>query len=508
MKEVFLNMATISCSQLVSIGGVKVHITPFAVMADAERGNPSAGIPPLTKYQFSSMLLHNLGYNLVADDPSWLDVIYPAEEVAKTSPFDYPVTENVLWLRQDKDTLWNVLECIRNWGRNTVEQGIMLNIGDSFNLPDAATVQYNIENGIAVKRTAALELTPMAWVTNDIFSRRKHELCPQVNEEYFHNCIRNFEEYSKQIIVSKPFVMFTAAMINPDIVMSMIKNAEMEAAKIVNKMVAGYAALRPDFETAKEFYAILTNKNNHLVNVFYKRGAKGFVAMSLNKRYNSQDLEASMTLNNDTSLFTTAVTEWDEVGGADSDKYFFEVMSAEQREEVVDSLDSESLIKEISAASRYIDLDSIPNYIKEEHKTTDSKGNVVVEYGYKYEAILKRICFIYRKIDRYYGAMLDPKVKLIFSKPFFVNKNSFALYSRKDRLFILMTPEITFQILTPGDAIRYYKERHGENVELDPDEIGEYILKEPTPTPDISFEGQVQQDAGYALPPHIVPMNE
>ena len=104
--------------------------------------------------------------------------------------------------------------------------------------------------------------------------------------------------------------------------------------------------------------------------------------------------------------------------------------------------------------------------------------------------------------------MLDPKVKLIFSKPFFVNKNSFALYSRKDRLFILMTPEITFQILTPGDAIRYYKERHGENVELDPDEIGEYILKEPTPTPDISFEGQVQQDAGYALPPHIVPMNE
>lgn len=482
----------VTSSQKISIGGVYRPITPYSLMVACETNvpNPSTGLySPLNQYQYVSMLLNNLGYTKTSSDTSWIDAGQPVENVQKDAVLDYPITHHVLMLRQDRDTLWNVLEAIRNWGRAKIEQGVMLDTNESFQLPDAATVQYNIENGIAVRRNAASMITPMKWCMNDIFSRRLHAISPQISLEYFNNCIRNFEEYAKQIMVDRPYAMFTAAMINPDIVMSMIKNAEIEASKIVNKLVGGYAAFRPDYETAKKFTSILGSKNNHLINVFYKRGPKGFVEMR--KLVTQEDIEKTLAMHNE-SYLPTQIKPEDE----------FSEQPLDVKRAMVAEYDLNTAVSEVE---QYVNTESFPEPVVGYITVTDDRGNSVKQYEDQYAPVMKRISRIIKQVKIYYPDLFsNNRDKWIMSKPFYANQDAFALYSQKERLFILAYPDMEFQILDPKDAIKAYKDRYGIDIILDPDEMGD--APEAPECSNITFLENIEPDPTYVLPDAIVPL--
>ena len=50
-------------SQSINVGGVDRDIIPFDQLAKVETGNIQDNIPPLNKFQYSCILLNNLGYN-------------------------------------------------------------------------------------------------------------------------------------------------------------------------------------------------------------------------------------------------------------------------------------------------------------------------------------------------------------------------------------------------------------------------------------------------------------
>ena len=483
--------ASIMQSQGFSIGGIVRPLTPYQVMVAFERNvpNPKTGLfAPLSAYQYISMLLNNLGYKRTSSDVAWVDAGQPIENVHKDAVLDYPLTYHRLMINQEKDSLWNVLEAIRNWGRAPSEQGVLLDQMESFKLPDPATIQYNIQNGIAVRRNATVMITPMSWTISDIFSRRLHNICPQINLEYFNNCIRNFEDYVKQIIIDRPYAMFTAAMINPDIVMSMIKNAEMEAAKSLNKKVGGYAAFRPDFDTAKKFAAIFAAKNNHLINIFYKRGPKGFVEMR--KLVSQGDLEKKLTLHNNSYVPPQIAPEDD-----------FSHLSIEEKRQVVADFD---INEARNIACQFVDINSFSNSIIDGTTVTDERGNAVKKYSDEYAPIIKRIARIVKQINIYYPELLNNKTKWIFSKPFYLNPDAFALFSQKDKLFILAYPDMELQILEPQDAIKRYRERYGKEVVLDPEEMGDVV--DAPECKDVMFLENIEPDPSYVIPDDVVPL--
>lgn len=445
--------------QMINIGGVTRHIASFNDIARREPTDVRIGGQYFTPNNYLSILMNNFGYNKRPENMDWMNEGVPIENVPKTVPLDYSPTRNALAIKHDRMLLFDLLTVIYFWGRGRIEYGYILDEDNSFKFPPKNEMLYCLQNNIEIKLSAAISTEKVHWCISDILTRRLHNICPHINKEYHFNCIRNFKGYAKQIWIDNPTPVFISAMIDPTILMTIIRNSEIEACKIVNERYGQYKAMRPDVEVAAEFSNILTEKLNHLKAIYKKYGASGFVSM-VREEY-VIDTNQNIIMN---SAMALNVDKYDRIG---------ELKTVEEKRKFIDDIEVDSnLIKNIS---KYLDFESLPDYVTKRKQVRDELGNTITEYTDVYYSTMRRLGSVFEQMSVYYPSKVDSASKWIMSKPFFINGDAFGLYNQTFKEFLLAFPDVTWKICDSREAIKTYKDRYGMDVLLDADELGDSL---------------------------------
>lgn len=443
--------------QPINIGGVTRKIASFNDIARREPPDYSTSGEYFKPHNYLSILMNNLGYNKRPVDMNWMSEGIPVENVEKTIPLDFSPTRNALSIKHKKMLLWDLLTVIYFWGRGRIEMGYILDLDKSFKLPPKEEILYKFQNNIEVKLSAAVSVEKVHWCISDIVTRRLHNICPHINKEYFYNCIKDFAGYAKKIWIYNPSPIFVSAIVDPTILLTIIKNSEIEAAKIVNKRYGNYKALRPDYETVQEFMRILYEKLNHLQSIYKKYGAAGFVNMV--REYYEDDCSSNIVMN---SAINVQPDKEDRMG---------ELTTVEEKRNYVKNTEvNAEVIRDIS---KYLDMDSLPEFVMKRFSMKDEFGNQISSYSDTYYETMKRLYCLFKQMGIYYPSKLDSTHKWIMSKPFFKSPDAFVLYNQHYREFLLAFPDITWKICDSKTAIKAYKDRYDMDVLLDADELGD-----------------------------------
>lgn len=440
---------------LINIGGQDCHIMSYMRLRHLEQGDPAKGIEPLSIHQYLSMLFNNLGYKKCPKDMNWMTNKEPIENVPRDQVIDYPITQRPLMINQEGMNLLSLLELIKYWCRGPIEKGYVLDMPKSFQLPPEMAIEFSLQNGIAIKRSASTIAKIQYWPISDILTRRSHNIVPMINSHYHNNCIRKFEEYAKQITVENPCAVFAACIVDSNILMSAIRNAEIKAAEEANSIYKGYTALRKDYDTVLKFIPIFKKKIDHIANIYRRNGAKGFVQI-INK-----------TLHNINP--TSALTQKMELSDVEPEDTF-DKMTLEERKKIVNSIKLTG--EEIGFIYNYVSKKSFPEFLT---KNIPGVSTTAPKYNKLYYPTLRRIYHILQKIKKTFPDLLNPKEKFIVSHPFYISPESFALYLKSENTFFVALPTMEFIIATPKQAIEQYKEIHNKDVLLDSDEMGDQL---------------------------------
>lgn len=458
-------------SQPVTIGGdIHINIASFETISHLCPPDMNLNRGQLTEFEYSSMFFQNMGYTSAPDNPTnWMKNGITVENVPRRAPISYIPNER-LTFNQDRTSLRRLLNCISVWGRGGIETGYVVNEKDSYDPPDAAQVKHCLSNNIMLKRPIVIDSEKRFWAVHDIISRRAHNVCPHIDPEYSYNCIRKFTGYLDQIQVNEPWVLFIAALIDPNLVFSIIKKCEMSAAQGLNRYYYGYPSLRSDYHTALFFQNKLNDSIMELKEIYKKKGAKGFLDLV---RVNSPSRSGHVIVPNPVAALEVMDPEsqtqstppnYDEVVDRVA-----ELQTAEERADLINKIPLTD--KNIKMIFNHIEKESLPEYLTE--PITDINGNAT--YGEQYGIALTRMYIMLNCLKKDNPVYLDSDCKWIVSKPFFISENAFALYNQKFNKTIIAYPNFTWTITDPYEALRLYKERYDKQVLLDPDELGDSV---------------------------------
>lgn len=452
-------------SQKINIGGVVREVATYKDIATICSKDLKTGYGGLDKNQYLAILCNNLGFNKRPESLDWLDQNpenNPIENIAKTVPIDPNLITFVLQQNQSlaiqKDmSLFNLLSCIYYWIRGDLEAGYIIESKKCWQLPPKNEVLYKYKNDIEIKRSYEVRTQKEFWCVSDIFSRRFHNLCKHVNKDYFDNCIRQFEKYTQMIPVKDPVSVFVSAIINPDLLMSIIRECEMKAAEKVNKQVNGYTALRPDFNTAQEFRDLLYEQFDYISHLYREYGAQAFLNL---KQKIVPDIQKRITMNSD-------------IVDARKD-VLAQFSTVKEKIEYVKALEITPERK--AFIFNYVERESIPGQLFGMEIHRDEHGNTKITYNQEYDELLKRLYCLFdisRTINR--KEVIDVDSRWIFAKKFYGNANRFALYNRSSQVYLVLNPDITSEIMSKEAIVPYYEEKYGETRFHDPEELGDSL---------------------------------
>lgn len=432
------------------IGGVRRNIVSYETLLSLEPGNITNGEEPLSVTEYLSMLFKNLGYDKCPADLSFISNGIPIENTIRNQVLDYRMTNRILTVNPNGTTLYEMLDIIRYWCRGKIEQGSIIDVSKSFQLPSEKEIEHNLTNGIDIKRKCFICKDPIQWDTSDIRTRRLHNINPNINGYYYTHCIRNFNEYSKQILVKYPCAVFAASIIEPDILMSIIRNCEIKAAEIADeKWYGGYSAVRRDYDTVLEFIPLFDSQMEHLKNIYMTSGAFGFVPQGpivQNPVEIIQKIETKMQLPENQNAMTLEMNQ--------------------------QSINETQLSgDDIAYIYNYVSKKSMPEFISKTTKTNREQ----LEYNTMYEPFMKHLKWLIDKLMTVAPNIMSSKDRFIVSRPFFLGPNAFGLYLRSENLYVLLTPDLQTIPCTPKQAVVYYKQLYNKDVRLDPDELGESL---------------------------------
>lgn len=431
------------------IGGVRRNIISFETLLQLEPGNITTGEEPLKVSEYLSMLFMNLGYDKCPKDLSFIPNGIPIENTIRDQVLDYRMTSRILTVNPRGTTLYEMLEIIKYWCRGKIEQGSIIDVAKSFKLPDDNEIAYNLTNGIDIKRKCYICKEVIHWNTSDIYTRRLHNINPNINSYYYTHCIRNFIGYAKQIIVPYPCAVFAACVIDPDILMSIIRNCEIKAAEIADNNFGGYSSIRRDYATVLEFIPLFNSQIEMLKNIYMTSGAFGFVPQNqgeVNPVELVQKMEFDLNNINNQNSMTPAMKE------QDISSY---VLTGDDKAFIYN----------------YILKRSMPEFISKTTKTNKEQ----LEYNTMYEPFMKHLKYLLEQLMNIAPNIMSSKDKFIVSRPFFLGPNAFGIYLRSENLYVLLTPNIDIIPCTPKQAVMYYKNLYNKDIRLDPDEIGESL---------------------------------
>lgn len=430
---------------------------------------------------YNQVLLWNFGYNMYpspayhANVPLWEN--YSIENMPKEVPIGLKDPLSEYFLVSNDETLFHVLAVLRTWGRGPAETGQILIENKSFELPPDAEVQYRLENNILVTRSATVTEKRCYWNKNDFFTRRLYNISPYVDNKYFHNCFRDFANEIDKIKVEHPHLIFAIGIINPDLLMSIIKDSEISAAELANKEFHDYSVFRTD-DSMEHYFSEIFNKKIGVVKEAFDKG--GFEALIKEVYVKAEDITAEGLALNAEGLATQ--TEIDE---NDS----FSHLSKEEKEKAIKDLKMEEIVDDVA---KYVDLSTVPNYIKS-NKMIDGKFT----YDATYEAVVKRLYILLSQLEVYHKGILNMEQKMIISSPFFKNPNRFVIYNPTRNIMILVNPDYTFQFCNAQYAIQEYKEKYGEDVLLNPAEMEMAPPSDPVPETIMKSEIQTGEALNY-----------
>lgn len=428
------------------IGGLERHIASYEHMLLKEHGSLEMDTGPITTLQYLSCLFNNLGYDKCPQDFIWLKQHMDIEEIAKTEVFDYPITKNPLMIMKDYN-LFALMMCIRNWIRAGIERGHILDANKSFRLPNRKEIEYCIQNRMKVFRSVILRPKIESWDKADILWRRLYNLNPAIDKEYFEYHIVNFESYSKQIKIPDTRPLFVSVLADPNILLSSIKQAEIEATSIVHSKHPNLSiALLDEIEIVREFQKIFLNKVLKITNIFRNRGIRGFIG----EGYKSVKLvpgripSLGMNINLISPIYMgqNRIVDQSIIG-----EVFYQIANI--------PFDGDTM----AIVTKYIDSNSL--------KFLDKMG-----YDNPIRiATYKRLFYTIEQLKNTHAELLNPRERFVLSEPFYVDPDIFGLYSKKRNKFYLSSRDLILREMDPQEAIEYYQNFLGIYVELDPNEV-------------------------------------
>lgn len=458
----------IETTSTIKIAGLKREIISYDKALQMEQGCEANGFTPLSMFQYNSILFNNLGYKYVPSNIDWIKKGRSIEEVSKdtlnNSLKDEPITIHLTRIIDNMD-LKSILEIIKFWIIGDIERGNLLDVYKSFDIPEEKEVLNCIENNFEIKRKSVVEKKLSYWTSADILTRRKYYLNPNVNEKYFIYCIKGFENYLDQIIVIDPIAIFTSALIDPDILMSSIRNAEIEACKYVSDNDCfGYAAFIDDYNCILKFVELFRKKMIHISNIFRKQGAIGFAYASINNKKNKKEITKEEAYKAVGYLNMSATTD----GFANMTEQEQAILQTKQE---IANYNIKDIKKEVF---KYIDRNSIPKEIG------DPKvgKNGTQEYSQDYYNLIRKLYYVIDFLNQNYPEMLDSKDRLKMSDAFYVNPDVFALYCKSLDTFVYTNDRMTIERFGPKQMIDIFKMVHckdGKMKKLDSSMFGENL---------------------------------
>ena len=451
-------------SQPIVIANKVYYIADFDFISKVLPADPRINRPPLTINEYSALLFHNLGYvNYPINPLDWMQSGITIENVPKEKlPKTILPKHDYLIFNQQECSLQELLISIYLWCRGgVIETGYVVNEEKSYDAPPISEIIYKLKNHIQIKRSIVIDEEKKYWSSTDIISRRHHHLCPHINLEYSYNCIRKFSQYVDQIRVIHPCSIFLSVIIDPNILFTVIRNSEIEAARILNKKCLNCPGIRPDYHTVLLFQKIFIDKCNHIHSIIEKSGPQGLINLvSINQK--KQDIispipNTKLEVQDNKYSYPGEVVRLDELENIDDKKKYIEMFQLDN-----------SHIKDIF---NYLDKETIPaNLVEQESYDSGNTG-----YKQSYINMLKRVHFIFSRLKVDCPTYFDSTSKWIFSKPFYISENAFGLYNRKINLVIIAYPNLQVDIATPHNALKLYKNHYDRDILLDGEELGDAL---------------------------------
>lgn len=461
----------------IRIGGLERYIASYEHILFKEPGCLEYDTGPITTHQYLSCLFNNLGYDKCPSDFLWLTNNIDIENVIKSEVFDYPITKNPLMIVKNYD-LYSLLLCIRNWIRSGLERGHILDPRKSFKLPSKQEIQFYIQNRVKILRSAILSQKIESWDKADILWRRLYNLNPSIDSEYFEYQVVSFEQIARNIIIPDARPLFISVLIDPDILLSAIKQSEIEAvSNVKRKYNSGFTALLDLKEIAMEFEKVFLYKIYQIVNIYRNKGVQGFVKepykiMKINHYYTPSlgtdiNLIAPIYMGQNRQVDQTIIGE-----------VFYQIANI--------PINGDTLAE----ISKYIDSNSLKFLERMD------------QYDLNRIATYKRLYYTIEQLRNTHPELVSPKDRFILSESFYIDADSFGLYSKKMNKFYIVCRDLILREMSPQEAVEYYQNFLGKFIELDPNEIGSAL--EPEPVPYIDLNKLEQRSLGNI---NIVPNN-
>lgn len=465
----------------INIGGEKRRIASYDFILKNQLLNHDS--PIMTPFQYETCIFNNFGFTKCPENSYWIKQEIPIELVGQTEVFDQPIASIPTIIIGEKHKLNFMLDLINLWAEGESKSGHLINPDKSFyNKKD---VNYCIDHNIQMKIGYKINQEESSWNASDIKSERLHQLNPVLDNEYFENCLCNFDVLSKFVDVEYPFVMFALGIINPDLVTSIIKTAEIITADYITKTefkgVKNQAATSPNalplFQ--KSLNDILRMINN---NIYSRYGVRGLII--LNRIFNREEKISKEELNEslkERSVYGNTLMEKENYqlmfatgdlrifdglpDGKSKEEYVLNIETNSKdnhgRDEIQSMSHYESRIKRV--VFTYVDNDAgFPEPIDDDHRAKNS---------YEYKKVLLRLYIIIKYIlDPKYGKVLEGK-RLILSKNFYLDENNFALYIPGMNLYMTVDQDYNVDFMTPSEIVKYYNDKYDGEYFIDPEEV-------------------------------------
>lgn len=445
----------------INLGGYPTRVSSYDRLLKFEQG--IEGYDQLNDHAYNSILFHNLGFDKCPNGLQWIESNKPIEWIAKesTDALDVPMTKHKLMLI-GPTSLLDLMRIVNKWGCGNVEYGNILDYVHSFTLPSKDQIEYLIRNNYKISRKPVIKKKTDSWLTSNVEMRRLYNINPNVDEEYYENCFMNYTKYFKNAIIMNPIPLFVASIIDPGFLFFIIRESEIQAAKIANMTAAnGIPALRTDESMYDEFIKIFSGFENTVNRLFEEEGAFAFTrdirnsaefvsSGSIQAPYMTQ--KASLE-NRNKEEFYKMIDETDVIANIN-------LTVGDYLENVVDDEDRKKIFK-------YVDKRSIPKFLTEPVEDSNGIKNIPEAYN----KVLIRLKRIVSCLENIFPDILDSKDRIIMSKPFYLDENRFGLYSKATKELLVATNDNKIFIMTLKNAIDLYKNLYGTTVLLDPKEI-------------------------------------
>lgn len=428
--------------QQICVGGVVKNVISYASLYSL--------IPDLTEFQYASILMNDFGYDKVPKDNTWLKNLEPFENLKKEIPIQLPVTNIQVTFNRDEDNLFNVLSVLRNIGRDKDETGTLLDDTRSWVMPGKDDLKRCVDKHLKIKLENRDMEKVYTWSSSDIFNRRLHNISPKINKDYYENCIRGFNYAAQYVKLKKPYVLFAAGIINPDIVSSMIRDTEIAACRKQNMEHGGQAAFRKDAEVIPVFADLFGHRYDLLVKQVKKNGLS-----SIGTMVRTVPIVDPGQMKVSESEFTPG----DPFIGKD----------AKARRDYVHNYKIGN--DEIDFVRKYVDLKTMPEYLVGTHMVANDAGVMTPTTGNQYMEVIKRVLVTLTRAKVYHPDLLNVNDKWEFSKEFFNNVNFFSLYKKSENKFLTIHPDMNYIVDSPENTILDYANTSGQQILLDEDNL-------------------------------------